>query len=251
MIELGVTENGKNLMQRECVAPLIEQKIVKKLGGILTVDEESEISADYVDVADGTDTSASVVLVDPLGIVFDSSRGLPVDGATITLINTNTGLPAVVFGDDGVSSFPATITSGGTATRHEEGAADRSAASEPDRDLRFDPAALRRLAELGRDSSFVSRLVDKYLSSSAELLAALRDAVTSSDPEALGVAAHTLKSSSAQIGAVRLSALCKELEALGRSGSMQGAAALCDEVAGELESTCERLAAEGFGARDA
>ena len=39
VIELRVTENGKNLMQRECVAPLIEQKIVKKLGGILTVDD--------------------------------------------------------------------------------------------------------------------------------------------------------------------------------------------------------------------
>ncbi len=71
-----------------------------------------------------------------------------------------------------------------------------------------------------------------------------------SDPNAVKAAAHTLKSSSAQVGAVRLSALCKELEALGRSGSLGGAAELAEEIAGELESTCERLVAEAFGARD-
>jgi signal transduction histidine kinase/CheY-like chemotaxis protein/HPt (histidine-containing phosphotransfer) domain-containing protein len=140
--------------------------------------------------------------------------------------------------------------SGDTASRPEASAADRSTPVEPESDPRFDPAVLRRLADLGQSDAFVTRVVDKYLSSSAELLAALRDGVAASDPEAARAAAHTLKSSSAQIGAVRLSALCKELEALGRSGSMEGVAELFDEIAGEHESTCERLAAEGFGARD-
>ncbi|MBW1689088.1 MAG: response regulator, partial [Deltaproteobacteria bacterium] len=140
--------------------------------------------------------------------------------------------------------------SGDTASRPEESAADRSTAEEPESDPRFDPAVLRRLADLGQGDEFVSRVVDKYLSSSAGLLAALRDAVAASDPKAVAAAAHPLKSSSAQIGAVRLSALCKEFEALGRSGSMEGAQELFDEIAGEHESTCERLAAERFGARD-
>jgi hypothetical protein len=39
MVEKRVTENGKNLMQRECVAPPIEQETMKKRGGILTVDD--------------------------------------------------------------------------------------------------------------------------------------------------------------------------------------------------------------------
>ncbi len=140
--------------------------------------------------------------------------------------------------------------SGGTASRPEKSPADRSTAVKPERAFRFDPAALRRLAKLGKGDEFVSRVVDRYLSSSTKLLAALRDAVGASDPEAVTAAAHPLKSSSAQIGAVRLSALCKELEALARSGSLEGAAKLCDEIAAEHESTCERLAAEGFGARD-
>ena len=49
-------------------------------------------------------------------MVFDSVTGSLVDGATITIVNSLTGLPATVFGDDAVSTFPATITSGGTAT---------------------------------------------------------------------------------------------------------------------------------------
>jgi uncharacterized repeat protein (TIGR01451 family) len=84
--------------------------------GILTVVEECEVISDYVDVADGGDSSSSSVLVDPFGIVFNSATGLAVDGTSITLINTDTGLPAAVLGDDGVSSFPSTITSGGTVT---------------------------------------------------------------------------------------------------------------------------------------
>lgn len=84
--------------------------------GSMSVKEGDNLRASYVDIADGSDTSAAAIMVDPFGIVFDSSTGLPVDGATITLIDTATGLPAVVFGDDGISSFPATIVSGGTAT---------------------------------------------------------------------------------------------------------------------------------------
>ena len=49
------------------------------------------------------------------GIVFDSTTGLPVDGATVTLINADTGLPATLFGADGVSSYPPTVISGSNA----------------------------------------------------------------------------------------------------------------------------------------
>lgn len=38
------------------------------------------------------------------------------DGATVTVIDARTARPAIVFGDDGVSRFPASITSGGRVT---------------------------------------------------------------------------------------------------------------------------------------
>lgn len=84
--------------------------------GLISVAEGSDIEARYVDIVDGSDTSAKAALVDPFGIVFDSRTGNPVDGATVTLIDATTGAPATVYGDDGVSPFPATLTSGGTVT---------------------------------------------------------------------------------------------------------------------------------------
>ncbi len=84
--------------------------------GVLSVDVSSRIDGTYVDVVDGTDTDTTAALVDPFGIVFDSSTGLPVDGASVSLIDAATSNPATVYGDDGISIYPATITSGGTAT---------------------------------------------------------------------------------------------------------------------------------------
>lgn len=54
------------------------------------------------------------ILIDPFGETFDSGDGSPVSGTRVTLIDISTGLPADVFGDDGMSVFPSTIISGGT-----------------------------------------------------------------------------------------------------------------------------------------
>ncbi|MEO9469034.1 hypothetical protein [Parasphingorhabdus sp.] len=56
------------------------------------------------------------ILIDPFGETFDSGDGAPVSGTRVTLIDISTGLPADVFGDDGVSVFPSTVISGGTVT---------------------------------------------------------------------------------------------------------------------------------------
>lgn len=74
------------------------------------------VTANYVDIADAIDTATTSSPVDPFGLVFDSSTGTLVDGAQITLIDAASGLPATVYGDDGISSFPSTITSGGSTT---------------------------------------------------------------------------------------------------------------------------------------
>ncbi len=74
------------------------------------------VIGNYVDPVDAGDASADSELVDPLGLVFDSATGNPVDGATVTLRNATTGAPAQVVGIDGVSAFPATLTSGGSVS---------------------------------------------------------------------------------------------------------------------------------------
>jgi uncharacterized repeat protein (TIGR01451 family) len=84
--------------------------------GTLSVVEDCEMVGNYVDAADSDDTDSSTALVDPFGIVIDSSSGEFIDGARITLIDMDTGSEALVLGDNGISRFPATITSGGTVT---------------------------------------------------------------------------------------------------------------------------------------
>ncbi len=82
----------------------------------LESDRDSNLAIEYTDPADNLDVSQALALVEPLAIVFDATTGLPVDGATITLIDNATGLPAVVFGNDGVSAYPSTVVSGAPAT---------------------------------------------------------------------------------------------------------------------------------------
>lgn len=89
---------------------------VTSMDGRLSVAINRTLTVDYQDVFYPPDTSLTDALVDPFGIVFDSVTGLPVDGATVTIINNATGLPAQVFGDDGVSTYPAMVVTGGTAT---------------------------------------------------------------------------------------------------------------------------------------
>jgi CheY-like chemotaxis protein/HPt (histidine-containing phosphotransfer) domain-containing protein len=115
-----------------------------------------------------------------------------------------------------------------------------------------DPTALRRLAgtRRGGGSELVAKVVDTYLESSQQLLSTIRDATAAGDPAAFAAAAHTLKSSSAQVGAMQLSNLSKEMETLGREGSCEGASELLERIETEYESVREGLAAEEFGARD-
>jgi HPt (histidine-containing phosphotransfer) domain-containing protein len=76
------------------------------------------------------------------------------------------------------------------------------------------------LASTGDDPAFVRELLETYLAETPDQLAAIRAAIEADDAEALVRPAHTLKSSSATLGAMRLSAVARELEMAGRSGSL-------------------------------
>ena len=99
--------------------------------GVVILGAGSRIYVEYVDAANPSDTVTTDRLVDSSGVVFDSSTGLPIDGVSVTLIEVATNSPALVYGDDGVSVLPATMTSGGVVT-------DSSG-----REYRFDPGRFR------------------------------------------------------------------------------------------------------------
>jgi CheY-like chemotaxis protein/HPt (histidine-containing phosphotransfer) domain-containing protein len=90
----------------------------------------------------------------------------------------------------------------------------------------LDPAPLNQIRALQRPGapSLLAKVIGVYLDNSPTLVQRLREAVAQGDAVALREAAHSLKSSSANLGAMQLATLCKELEQMGRDGQLQGAA---------------------------
>jgi uncharacterized repeat protein (TIGR01451 family) len=84
--------------------------------GKLTVTDFSEITARYVDGGANSVILTAGAMVDPYGRLFDSVTGQPVNGATVTIVDATTGLPATVHGESGTTSFPSAVTSGGIAS---------------------------------------------------------------------------------------------------------------------------------------
>jgi len=70
------------------------------------------MTATYVNIFTESEVVVDTALVDPSNFVFDSVTGEPIDGAVVTIINADTNEPARVYGVDGVSSFPTSVTSG-------------------------------------------------------------------------------------------------------------------------------------------
>ena len=98
----------------------------------------------------------------------------------------------------------------------------------------LDPDAITALLDLaGGDLDFVDEIADTYREDAPAQLAAIAAAVEAADASALVAPAHTLKSSSASVGAVRLSELARELEALGRTGSVDDGAGRLDALRAE------------------
>ena len=111
----------------------------------------------------------------------------------------------------------------------------------------IDPKALDRLSKMTGDERFVVELIDSYLTSSPKLLADLRQGLDQQDAAKLRRAAHTLKSSSADFGAMTLSGYCKELERLGNAGIFAGAAELTAKAEVEYARVVHALKARQGG----
>jgi CheY-like chemotaxis protein/HPt (histidine-containing phosphotransfer) domain-containing protein len=106
----------------------------------------------------------------------------------------------------------------------------------------LDPSAVQALLRLvGDDQSGLRALIRSFLDETPPLLTNLREAVRVGDKEHFRRAAHTLKSSSLDFGAVRLSELGQQLEILGKIGRLEGAMPLLLQTEAEYERVKEAL----------
>ena len=101
---------------------------------------------------------------------------------------------------------------------------------------RIDVEQIEGLAELRTPDggSLLTTFVCSFARRADHRLDTIRGCVARADDEALVMAAHELKGSAALIGAVRVAALCGELEH-GGSAVLVGHPAVLDELATELE----------------
>jgi PAS domain S-box-containing protein len=90
----------------------------------------------------------------------------------------------------------------------------------------IDPAVFDELvASTGGDAEFIRELIDTYVTDAPGLFEQMHTALAGGDAETFRRAAHSLKSNSASLGALTLSAQAKELEMMGKEASLEGAAA--------------------------
>ncbi|WP_373535256.1 response regulator [Microcoleus sp.] len=83
---------------------------------------------------------------------------------------------------------------------------------------------LQSLRELDddEDPDFLGELIKIYLLDAPQQLETIKEAIFLGDADSLKLASHTLKSSSANLGAVSFSEVCKELEYMGRMAVESG-----------------------------
>jgi HPt (histidine-containing phosphotransfer) domain-containing protein len=103
--------------------------------------------------------------------------------------------------------------------------------AEPTSRAKLDPRPLDQIRAFQRPGapSVVGKVIRMYLKTAPELLATLRTATQEKNGKGVQQAAHSLKSSSANLGATTMAEMCRVLEAAARAGS-------CPESCNEIEA---------------
>jgi HPt (histidine-containing phosphotransfer) domain-containing protein len=99
------------------------------------------------------------------------------------------------------------------------------------------------LDSLGGDTEFMAELIDTYVGDAPVQVDGLKAGLAAGEAEAIMGHAHTLKSSSASLGALELAERCRQLESSARSGRLDGAAAAIAAIETELQRVIAALEA--------
>jgi HPt (histidine-containing phosphotransfer) domain-containing protein len=102
---------------------------------------------------------------------------------------------------------------------------------------------LRSVVKEGQPS-LLQKVIRIYLESSPKLMQTIRHSITLGDAAAMQEGAHSLKSTSGNLGATMLVELCKELEAMGRAGTTDNAILLLPLLEDEYDRVREALSEE-------
>ena len=114
----------------------------------------------------------------------------------------------------------------------------------------LDEQALQHIRSLAQPGGpdLLTRVVDLYIGHSRTLIDSLRHSIGRADAEGVLQAAHSLKSSSANVGARGLAELCAALERSAKAGKMPACIALLDDLVAEHKRVLRALNAQSAAA---
>jgi CheY-like chemotaxis protein len=114
---------------------------------------------------------------------------------------------------------------------------------QPDAPPVLDAEALARLKELDPtgENQLLARVVKAFENSAARLMPQLQEARNIGDSHGLRHVAHTLKSSSASIGAMKLSQICADIETRIRTEKLENLDPRLDSLCAEMEIVLQAL----------
>ena len=114
----------------------------------------------------------------------------------------------------------------------------------PERDV-INHHALENIRALSKDrgDALVQKVVAAYVDDTPQHLQALRQAIAALDTNNIRKTAHSLKSSSANVGAETLAQMCKEMETLGRTETTEGASGILTSMEREFHAVRDSLGA--------
>ena len=110
----------------------------------------------------------------------------------------------------------------------------------------LDEQALKQIRALRKPGGpdLLKRIATLYVTNSRVLIDALRAAIIAGDAPAAHQAAHSLKSSSANVGATELTKLCAALEAAAKAGKLGSGWAMLDKIVEEHNRVLLALSAQ-------
>ena len=109
--------------------------------------------------------------------------------------------------------------------------------------VEIDDSALDAIRSLQRPGKpdILARIVNMYMEKSPELISAIREGAAANDCDKVKMAAHTLKSSSAYVGASAMAEACSRVEAKATNDQLGEAADDIENVSSGFTSTVEQI----------
>lgn len=107
----------------------------------------------------------------------------------------------------------------------------------------LDLSVVKRLVDIGKasDKNFTAQLLEMFALQVPKLISIINDALNTNDFDTVWKTAHKLKGTCLNIGAVKLSALCKEMEAKGRSKDSSGLKGIALQLEIEFKAAVKDL----------